>query len=75
MLMGVWRVIGSNRLQNLAVRKVTVFNSSLSGNKLVSILDRMGMKFVSKFNGTLVVQSKLLKLVQGMLSVTGPTDT
>eukprot|EP00983_Pelagomonas_calceolata_P003317 107621-Pelagomonas_calceolata.AAC.3 len=62
--MGIWRVTGSTRLQNLAVRSITVFNSASSGNKLVGILNRMGMKFVSKFNGTLMVQSQLLKLVQ-----------
>eukprot|EP00983_Pelagomonas_calceolata_P073408 1152109-Pelagomonas_calceolata.AAC.2 len=33
----------------MAVRRATVFNSSPSGNKLVSILNRMGTKFVSKF--------------------------
>eukprot|EP00983_Pelagomonas_calceolata_P070620 1150858-Pelagomonas_calceolata.AAC.4 len=29
--MGIWRVIGSTRLQNLAVRSVCVFNSTPSG--------------------------------------------
>eukprot|EP00983_Pelagomonas_calceolata_P077499 1153887-Pelagomonas_calceolata.AAC.1 len=33
------------------------------------------MEFLSKFMGPLVVQSKLFKLVQGMISVAGPTDT
>eukprot|EP00983_Pelagomonas_calceolata_P075550 1153064-Pelagomonas_calceolata.AAC.9 len=35
----------------------------------------MGMEFVSKHIGTLVVKSQLFKLVKGMLSVTGPTNT
>eukprot|EP00983_Pelagomonas_calceolata_P013809 442381-Pelagomonas_calceolata.AAC.1 len=35
----------------------------------------MGMKFASKFNGTLVVKTQLFKLVKGMLSVTGPANT
>eukprot|EP00983_Pelagomonas_calceolata_P022985 723611-Pelagomonas_calceolata.AAC.1 len=60
MLMGVWRVTGSTRLQNLAVRRITVFitvfNCSPSGNELVSILNRTCMLFVSKYNGTLVDQ-------------------
>eukprot|EP00983_Pelagomonas_calceolata_P076135 1153289-Pelagomonas_calceolata.AAC.2 len=75
MLMGIWRVAGNTRLQSLAVGSISVFNSSPSGNKLVGIHNRLGMKSVSKFNGTLVVKSKLLKLVEGMLSVTGPTGT
>eukprot|EP00983_Pelagomonas_calceolata_P053172 1143193-Pelagomonas_calceolata.AAC.1 len=43
MLMGIWKVTGSTRLQNLAVRSVTVFNSTSGGTKLVGILNRMGM--------------------------------
>eukprot|EP00983_Pelagomonas_calceolata_P035329 1104947-Pelagomonas_calceolata.AAC.2 len=35
----------------------------------------MGMKFASKLNGTLVVKFQLFKLVKGVLSLTGPTDT
>eukprot|EP00983_Pelagomonas_calceolata_P023428 737993-Pelagomonas_calceolata.AAC.1 len=62
--MGNWGVTGSTRLQDLAV---IVFNSTPCGNKLVGILDTMGMRFASNFNGTLV----------GMLShtydITSPT--
>eukprot|EP00983_Pelagomonas_calceolata_P035315 1104423-Pelagomonas_calceolata.AAC.1 len=61
--MGIWRVTGSTRLQNLAVRSIT-FHSTSSGNKLVGILNRMGMEFLSKLMGPLMVQSKLFKLVQ-----------
>eukprot|EP00983_Pelagomonas_calceolata_P028570 894534-Pelagomonas_calceolata.AAC.1 len=75
MLLGIWRVAGSTRLQNLAVRSITVFNTTSCGNKLVGILNRMGMKFVSKFNGTSMVQSKLLKLVASVLNITSPTNT
>eukprot|EP00983_Pelagomonas_calceolata_P089868 1157354-Pelagomonas_calceolata.AAC.5 len=35
----------------------------------------MGMKFASKFIGTLVVKSQLFELVKGMLSITGPANT
>eukprot|EP00983_Pelagomonas_calceolata_P056748 1144735-Pelagomonas_calceolata.AAC.2 len=42
MLMGIWRVSGSTRLQNLAVRSIIVFNSMSSGNKLVGVYYRMG---------------------------------
>eukprot|EP00983_Pelagomonas_calceolata_P129691 1161626-Pelagomonas_calceolata.AAC.5 len=45
-LMGIWRVTGGTRLQNLASRS-TVVCSSMPGNKLVGIRNRMGMKFVS----------------------------
>eukprot|EP00983_Pelagomonas_calceolata_P034905 1093640-Pelagomonas_calceolata.AAC.1 len=69
--MGIRRVIGSTRLHNLAARRI-VFNSS--GNKPVGIHDKMGMKFASNFNGALVVNSQLLKLVKGVLSVAGPTN-
>eukprot|EP00983_Pelagomonas_calceolata_P017205 538979-Pelagomonas_calceolata.AAC.1 len=48
-LMGIWRVIGSIRFKNLAARRICVFNSAPSGNKLVSVLNQMGMKLVSKF--------------------------
>uniref|UniRef100_A0A6S8PPB3 Uncharacterized protein n=1 Tax=Dunaliella tertiolecta TaxID=3047 RepID=A0A6S8PPB3_DUNTE len=73
--MGIWRVIGSTRLHNLAARSILVFNSTPSGNKLVGIHDRMGMKFASKFIGALMVKSQLFKLVKGVLSVAGPTNT
>eukprot|EP00983_Pelagomonas_calceolata_P083741 1156224-Pelagomonas_calceolata.AAC.2 len=59
--MGIWRVPRSTQLQNLAVRSIIVFNSTPSGNKLVGIRNKMDMKFASKFNGTLVVKSQLLK--------------
>eukprot|EP00983_Pelagomonas_calceolata_P016699 525774-Pelagomonas_calceolata.AAC.1 len=49
--MGIWRVVGSTRLHNLAARSILVFNSSFGGNKLVGIHDRMGMKFASEFIG------------------------
>eukprot|EP00983_Pelagomonas_calceolata_P026939 846244-Pelagomonas_calceolata.AAC.2 len=48
MLMGIWRVTGSTRLHNLAVRSMIVLNSTPSGNKLVGIPNRMGVKFASK---------------------------
>jgi len=35
----------------------------------------MGMEFASKFNGALMVKSQFLKLVKGMLSVVGATNT
>eukprot|EP00983_Pelagomonas_calceolata_P056315 1144543-Pelagomonas_calceolata.AAC.1 len=73
-LIGIWKVTGSTRLQNLAVRSITVCHSTSSGNKLVCILNRMGMKSFSKFIGSLMVQSKLCKLIQGMISIAGPTD-
>eukprot|EP00983_Pelagomonas_calceolata_P047384 1140620-Pelagomonas_calceolata.AAC.13 len=54
--MGIWKVTGSNRLQGLAARRIIVFNSTPSGNKLVGIHNRMVIKFVSKSNCTLVVK-------------------
>eukprot|EP00983_Pelagomonas_calceolata_P009896 320251-Pelagomonas_calceolata.AAC.1 len=60
--MGIWRVIGSTRLHDLAARSNLVFNSTPSGNKLVGMHDRMGIKFASKFIGALVVKSQLFKL-------------
>eukprot|EP00983_Pelagomonas_calceolata_P047319 1140579-Pelagomonas_calceolata.AAC.3 len=72
--MRIWRVSGSTQLQNLAMRRMIVFNSMPSGNKLVGVHNRMGMKFASKFNGTSMVKSKLLKLIKGVLSITSPTD-
>eukprot|EP00983_Pelagomonas_calceolata_P003987 129702-Pelagomonas_calceolata.AAC.1 len=73
--MGIWRVIGSTRLHNQATRSILVFNSTPSGNKLVGIHDRMGLEFASKFIGALVVKSQLFKLIKGVLSVVGPTNT
>eukprot|EP00983_Pelagomonas_calceolata_P007946 259776-Pelagomonas_calceolata.AAC.1 len=73
--MGTWRVIGSTWLHNQDARSNLVSNSTPSGNKPVGIHDTMGMKFASKFIGALVIKSQLLKLVEGMLSVTGPTST
>eukprot|EP00983_Pelagomonas_calceolata_P030348 952428-Pelagomonas_calceolata.AAC.1 len=74
MLIGIWRVTGS-WLQNLTVRNIFDFNSTPSGNKLVGVHNRVGMKFASRFNGTLVVKTQMFELVEGMLSVTGPTNT
>eukprot|EP00983_Pelagomonas_calceolata_P070515 1150812-Pelagomonas_calceolata.AAC.2 len=34
MLMGIWRVTGSNRLQNLAVSVIIISNSTPIGNRL-----------------------------------------
>eukprot|EP00983_Pelagomonas_calceolata_P122486 1160913-Pelagomonas_calceolata.AAC.6 len=77
MLMGIWMVTGSIRLQNLAVRSTCAFNCTPSGNKLVGIHNSMGTEFASKFNSMLpvVVKFQLFKLVQGMLSITGPINT
>eukprot|EP00983_Pelagomonas_calceolata_P023840 750498-Pelagomonas_calceolata.AAC.1 len=72
---GDLEVNGSARLQNLAERSTCVFNSTPCGNKLVGIRNKMGTKFASKFNSTLVVKSQLFKVVKGMLSVAGPTNT
>eukprot|EP00983_Pelagomonas_calceolata_P074463 1152568-Pelagomonas_calceolata.AAC.2 len=57
--MGIRRVAGSTRLQYLAGRSSTVFNSTPGGNKLVGILDIMGMKSVSKFSDMLGVQFQI----------------
>eukprot|EP00983_Pelagomonas_calceolata_P038629 1136860-Pelagomonas_calceolata.AAC.2 len=35
----------------------------------------MGIWFMSKFSGTVVVKSQLLELVKGMLSITSPANT
>eukprot|EP00983_Pelagomonas_calceolata_P022875 719889-Pelagomonas_calceolata.AAC.1 len=43
-LIGIWRVTGSTRLQNLAVRSITTFHSTSSGNKLVGIQGLQGKK-------------------------------
>eukprot|EP00983_Pelagomonas_calceolata_P038733 1136898-Pelagomonas_calceolata.AAC.2 len=45
------------------------------GNKLVGIPNWMSMKLLSKLSGTLVIQSKLYELLQGMFSVDSPTNT
>eukprot|EP00983_Pelagomonas_calceolata_P085918 1156651-Pelagomonas_calceolata.AAC.2 len=37
--------------------------STPSGNKLVGILNRVGMKLTSKLNGTMVIQPQLFELV------------
>eukprot|EP00967_Tisochrysis_lutea_P121675 scaffold200697_cov16-Tisochrysis_lutea.AAC.1 len=42
---------------------------------LLEIRKRMVMKYVSKFNGTLVIKSQLFILVKGMLNIIGPTNT
>eukprot|EP00983_Pelagomonas_calceolata_P065641 1148670-Pelagomonas_calceolata.AAC.1 len=73
-LVGIGRVTGSTRIQSLAVRSITAFNSMPSGNKLVSMRNRMGMKSVSEFS-SLVVKSQSSKLVNGMLSIAGPAKT
>eukprot|EP00983_Pelagomonas_calceolata_P011524 372377-Pelagomonas_calceolata.AAC.1 len=62
--MGIWRVNESTWLQNLAVRSITVSHSTSSCSKLMGILNRMGMEFLSKCMDPLMVQSKLFKLVQ-----------
>eukprot|EP00983_Pelagomonas_calceolata_P075559 1153067-Pelagomonas_calceolata.AAC.4 len=73
--MGIWKVSGTTRLKNLAVRSVIVFNSAPSGNKLVGTQNRMCMKHASKFNGMLMVKSKLFELIKGVFNITGPTNT
>eukprot|EP00983_Pelagomonas_calceolata_P069561 1150406-Pelagomonas_calceolata.AAC.2 len=65
MLMGTWRVTEAPSFRT--------WLSTPTGRKLVGIHSKMGMAFASKFNGTLVV--KMFKLVKGMLSITGPTNT
>eukprot|EP00983_Pelagomonas_calceolata_P073264 1152063-Pelagomonas_calceolata.AAC.2 len=70
--MGIRRVIGSTQLHNLAAISILIFHS---GNKLVGMHKRMGMKFASKFIATLAVNSQLFKLVEDVLSVAGPTNT
>eukprot|EP00983_Pelagomonas_calceolata_P042624 1138576-Pelagomonas_calceolata.AAC.1 len=52
-----------------------VFNSTPSGDKLVGIHNRMGMKLASKFNGTLMFKSTFFELVKGVFSITGPANT
>eukprot|EP00983_Pelagomonas_calceolata_P118175 1160479-Pelagomonas_calceolata.AAC.19 len=39
--MGIWKVTGSTRLQNLAVRSVFVLNSTPSGNKFVDVFNML----------------------------------
>eukprot|EP00983_Pelagomonas_calceolata_P012475 400182-Pelagomonas_calceolata.AAC.1 len=48
--------------------------STPSGNKLVAVHNRMGMKLASKFNAT-TVKSKLFVLVKGVFNITGPANT
>eukprot|EP00983_Pelagomonas_calceolata_P080344 1155105-Pelagomonas_calceolata.AAC.6 len=62
-------------LQEVSSGTRLVFNSKPSGYKLVGIHNRMGMKFASKFIGALVVKSQLFKLIKGVFSVAGPTNT
>eukprot|EP00983_Pelagomonas_calceolata_P003305 107262-Pelagomonas_calceolata.AAC.1 len=67
--MGIWRVSGSTRFQKLAVKSMImktkiVFNSMPSSDKLVGAHNRMGMKLASKFNGTMMVKSKLFELIK-----------
>eukprot|EP00983_Pelagomonas_calceolata_P115112 1160159-Pelagomonas_calceolata.AAC.6 len=59
-LMVIWRVTGSTRLQSLAMRSNFVFNGTPSGNKFVGIRNSTGMKLVSKFIGTLVIKFQFL---------------
>eukprot|EP00983_Pelagomonas_calceolata_P020310 641034-Pelagomonas_calceolata.AAC.1 len=73
--MGIWRVCGSTRFQNLAVRSMIVLNSMPSGNKLVGVHNRVGMKLASKFIGALMVKSKLFELIKGVFNKTGPANT
>eukprot|EP00983_Pelagomonas_calceolata_P073275 1152069-Pelagomonas_calceolata.AAC.1 len=54
----------------MAIRSTLVLDSASSGNKFVGILNRMGMKYFSKLDGTLMVQTLYFKLVQGMLNIT-----
>eukprot|EP00983_Pelagomonas_calceolata_P124758 1161139-Pelagomonas_calceolata.AAC.7 len=61
MLIRIWKVTGSIQLQSLDVRSIFVFKSTPSGNKLVVLHNRMGMKFASMFNGALVVQPQRKK--------------
>eukprot|EP00983_Pelagomonas_calceolata_P127086 1161366-Pelagomonas_calceolata.AAC.1 len=63
--MGIWTVGGSTLLRKLAVRRMIVFSSTPSGNELVGLHNRMGMKLASKLYGTLIVKSKLFELIKG----------
>eukprot|EP00983_Pelagomonas_calceolata_P034420 1078910-Pelagomonas_calceolata.AAC.2 len=73
--MGIWRVSGSARLKNLAMRSIHVFNSTLSGNKLVDVHGSMGMKLARSFNGILLVKSKSFELITGVFNLTGHANT
>eukprot|EP00983_Pelagomonas_calceolata_P050357 1141944-Pelagomonas_calceolata.AAC.3 len=73
-LVGIWKVTGSTRIQNLAVRGAFVFTSVPNGNKLVGILNGVGMKLMGKLSSTLMVQIQLFKVVKAMLSITRPTN-
>eukprot|EP00983_Pelagomonas_calceolata_P010008 324737-Pelagomonas_calceolata.AAC.1 len=59
----------------MAARSITVINSTPSGNELVGVHNRMGMKLASKFNGTLMVKSKLFELIKGVSNIRGPANT
>eukprot|EP00983_Pelagomonas_calceolata_P046297 1140095-Pelagomonas_calceolata.AAC.4 len=66
-LMGIWRVIGSTRLHNLAARSIFVFNSTPSGNKLVGNIMMFSFNF-----GSLIacgVRSNLLQPGRGHSSL------
>eukprot|EP00983_Pelagomonas_calceolata_P026532 832880-Pelagomonas_calceolata.AAC.1 len=71
--MGICRVTGSTRIQNLALRSI-IFHSTSCGNKPMGLLNRMGMEFLSNFMGPLMVQSKLFKLVQGKVGIKGKRE-
>eukprot|EP00983_Pelagomonas_calceolata_P117926 1160455-Pelagomonas_calceolata.AAC.4 len=73
--MGIWRVSGSTRLHNLAARSILVLSSTPSGTKLVGVLNRMGMKLASKFNGTLMAKFKLFEVIKSVFTITGPANT
>eukprot|EP00983_Pelagomonas_calceolata_P013124 419381-Pelagomonas_calceolata.AAC.1 len=65
MLMGIWRVTGSTRLQNPAMRSVFVLSGTPSG---------WACSFASKFHGTVVVKFKLFELIKGVFSITSHTN-
>eukprot|EP00983_Pelagomonas_calceolata_P078569 1154305-Pelagomonas_calceolata.AAC.12 len=52
MLAGIWRVCGSNWLQNLAVRSICFFNSTPRGNKLVGVHNLATLGYAYKFATT-----------------------
>eukprot|EP00983_Pelagomonas_calceolata_P129341 1161598-Pelagomonas_calceolata.AAC.2 len=61
------RLSSTTKLQNMSANGD--LDCTTSGNKLVGILNRMGMKFANNFNGTLVVKSQLFEVAKGMLRV------